>query len=226
MEAQLWAPNNGHRWASCHGQTWAPTSYPHPVPTPSNNGQPLPSTLGIHLYPYWAPNFVHIGSTHLSIMHHHVCPYWKSIFVHNGRPLLAILEAHIRPCRTSTPAQIGSPTIVRGVHACKSGRPKATELGAQYLHVGDRSFPELGVHSLRWPRDLYASGRPTRNVTDRPDLWVPIVARGHAICNTWTRVGKRGRPYLCVGARMERAKKYPTPQRGGSENLCGFNPTG
>lgn len=99
-------------------------------------------------------------------------------------------------------------------HAYKSGRPKAAELDAQYLCVGDRSLPELGVHSLGWPCELYANGRPIRNVADHPDLWVPIVARGHAKRNAWTRVDADGRPYLCVGARMEMAKKIPTPLRG------------
>lgn len=72
----------------------------------------------------------------------------------------------------------------------------------------------MEAHFLRWPRDLYASGRPIRNEADHPDLWAPIVARGHAKRNAWTRVDADGRPYLCVGARMERAKKIPTPQRG------------
>lgn len=90
-------------------------------------------------------------------------------------------------------------------HACKSGRPKVAELGVQYLCVGDRSLPELGAHFLRWPCELYASGRPIRNVADHPELWVPIDVRGHAICNAWTQVGA----HIFVWAHVWKWQKNP-----------------
>lgn len=246
MEAQLWAPNNGHRWASCHGQTWTPTSCPHPVPTPSNNGQPFLSLLDVHLYPFWAPNFVHIGSPHLSIMDDHVCPYWKPISIHDGRPLLPKLEAHLRPCLVSMLVHNGCPLLsMLGdqthpswkpifVHAgcpclqkwvsksCQNWTPNTcawtTEAFPNWvptLSGGHATLPEMRMPTswivdaqfLGWPRGLYASGHPTRNVGAHSCTWPRDMQCVDVRGREWAPIYLRGRTY-------GKSKKIPHSPKG------------
>ena len=109
-----------------------------------------------------------------------------------------------------------------------SGRPKLPKIGSPPR--------KMDTHSCTWPRDIARTAdahfvdsgsplyqvatrpirkwTPIREVSDHPDLWVPMVSRGHTKRDTWTQVDADGRPYLCVGACIERAKKIPTPQRG------------
>ena len=205
--------------------------------TPVHNGYPNPPKLVAQLRPCWATTFVHIGSPRVPTMDSQTHPSWKPNSVHVGQPRLSMLGVHACPQWTAKPTQVGCPT------PCEWATKMPPKLDAQSLCVDARScrrleahpekwtpivahghatLPELRMptswiveaHIFRWPRDLYASGRPIQNVADHPDLWMPIVARGHAKRNAWTRVDADGRPYLCVGARMERAKKIPTPQRG------------
>lgn len=186
-------------------------------------GRPRLSMLKVHSCPQWTSKPTQVGSPTTSMLGNHVCPYWESTPAHNGQPNPPKLEAQLRPCWETTFVHVGSPllsTMDSQTHPswkpnpCEWAAKMPPKLDTQSLCVDTRSCRRLEAHFLRWPRDLYASGRPIRNVADHPNLWMPIVARGHAKRNAWTRVDADGHPYLCVGARMERAKKIPTPLRG------------
>lgn len=123
-------------------------------------------------------------------------------------------DAHSCPYWMSKPTQIGSPTIVGGCPYMQKWATKSCRIGYPILVRGRPKPSRIGCPLFQVAARFVRKWAPNPNVADRPDLWEPIVARGHAICNAWMRVGKRGRPYLCVGARMERAKKIPHSPKG------------
>ena len=194
--------------------------------TPVHNGRPNPPKLEAQLRPCWATTFVHVGSPHLPTMDSQNHPSWKPNSVHVGSPLLPTMDSQTHPSWKPNPCEWTTkmPPILDAQSLCVDARScrrleAHPERWTPIIARGHATLPELRMptlwiveaHFLRWPRNLYASGCPIRNVADHPDLWMPIVARGHAKRNAWTRVDADGRPYLCVGTRMERAKKIPTP---------------
>lgn len=169
-------------WATILVHVGYPTSsilgthtYPHWASNFVHIGSPSTSTLGNHVYSCWVPTPVHNRHPNLPKLEAQLRPYWAATFVHVGSPHLPTMEAQTHPswkpnlCEWTPkmPPKSDAQSLCVDVRSCRrlEAHPKRwTPIVAR----GHATLPELRMptsrivkaHFLRWPRDLYATGRP------------------------------------------------------------------
>ena len=203
-----WVSNFVHNGSPCLS-TMGIQTHPSWKPISIHGGCPLLPTLGVHTSPQWASKSTQVGSPSLSTKGVHFLPHWESTPLHNGHPNPPKLKAHLHPRRVSTSAHTGNPILV-------SGRPKAAKIWKPIhdawtsgscrswaanpctrapTYKGWMPKKDSATHPEQWTPTC-PGGHATCTQVDAhaewwassPEMWVPMVARGHTKRNAWTRM--------------------------------------